>query len=805
MAVTVVTLNTSLVRGTTAKFNGNLTDMNGQAAIDCYFQYKITGAASWSDTSANKEELTAVGEFSYEISGLTENESYEVRAVAEWDDGGVQNAYGDTETFNAYWVREGSQEDFERGILDGLLVSDNIKLQGYLYKEGHENVTFSEQYLLGSTSYWQKHSDHIFIYTDHVSDGEVGVRMDGTIDLTDIYTIKIRWARLGTHSNQQVSMLGVDTTLEDITVDNHDSVAASIYSRGSTFSEKTDSVDVSALSGDHYLVIIGELSSGASGTCELYVYEVWAEDSSGAKLPFFSTGNRQMPHLITDTSADIAWTATTPIDTTLAIEAQVKSTTAITDEAVGTGDGVETVFTLDHWPANTPTITVNAVAETGFTLGDDRRTITFDTAPADGHAILASYTAVDDPQEDEPEIQELDLDNPAGGTFKLGDGTTWTADIAYDATAATIETALEGLYGAGNVVVAGTKTPYFDDFSAHTVDAAPPIVLGPELWDGQYDERWIDDWEMEFVDADHTRTTKKITVTPGRIYCFAGGNACRVAWVDDSDVWLEAADLDHTADPRYGIAPPLAAGVYYYYSNESGAPPDPSVKQVTSGYVPQWVDDGINYRIRASGSDQELWAELTTDHNLRRMLAWAEGATESVRLRGTLAANQLYPSDGPDNMSIAGLACRVSGARRQETGYVLALRRGGTSGTGGIQIVKYVASSFTGLSSVVSFALAVDTIYHLLFEADGTTLRGKVWADGDPEPAEWMVTTTDSSISAGACGLFYLNTESTSQVYRTGELKEDGGATYEMLSPFTINFDLSVGNSGLVADFTGLT
>jgi hypothetical protein len=64
MPVTVVTLDVSLVRGTTAKFNGELTDMNGQAAIDCYFQYKITGAGSWSDTSANKEELTAVGEFS---------------------------------------------------------------------------------------------------------------------------------------------------------------------------------------------------------------------------------------------------------------------------------------------------------------------------------------------------------------------------------------------------------------------------------------------------------------------------------------------------------------------------------------------------------------------------------------------------------------------------------------------------------------------------------------------------------------------------------------------------------------------
>ena len=164
-------------------------------------------------------------------------------------------------------------------------------------------------------------------------------------------------------------------------------------------------------------------------------------------------GTRQKPHKITNTDSEITWTATTPTDTTLAIEAQVQGTTAIADEAVGTGDGTTKVFYLDHWPADTPTITVNGVAETGFTLGNDRRTIIFDTAPADTHAILASYTAVDDPVDGAVETQILDLDSPAGGTFKLGDGTTWTADIAYDASAVTIETELEGLYGAGNVEV----------------------------------------------------------------------------------------------------------------------------------------------------------------------------------------------------------------------------------------------------------------------------------------------------------------------------------------------------------------
>ena len=264
------------------------------ATVNAHFEYKKVGDVSWSTTAT--EEVPTEEVFSADI--VTEaNESYEFRAVV---DTGADLYYGEIVTFNAVWIREGSQEDFERGILDGVEVIDD-KLQ-------------------------------------LVADGELGTR--------------------------------------------------------------------------------------------------------------------QKPYHIPEAKqGEISWEATTPAGTDVAIEAQVQGTTVITDEAVGTGDGTTKVFYLDHWPADTPTVTVNAVSETGFTLGDDRRTITFTTAPADTHAILASYTAVDDPVDDAVEIQTLDLDSPAGGTFKLGDGTSWTSDIAYDASAADIETALEGLYGTGKVEV----------------------------------------------------------------------------------------------------------------------------------------------------------------------------------------------------------------------------------------------------------------------------------------------------------------------------------------------------------------
>jgi hypothetical protein len=48
----------------------------------------------------------------------------------------------------------------------------------------------------------------------------------------------------------------------------------------------------------------------------------------------------------------------------------------------------------------------------------------------------------------------LSLGGATGGTFALSDGRTSTADLAYNANAATIQAALVSIYGAGNVTVA---------------------------------------------------------------------------------------------------------------------------------------------------------------------------------------------------------------------------------------------------------------------------------------------------------------------------------------------------------------
>jgi archaellin len=80
-------------------------------------------------------------------------------------------------------------------------------------------------------------------------------------------------------------------------------------------------------------------------------------------------------------------------DELMVVTVSIPSTggTDVADEAVGTGDGTTTSFTLDHAPDGGPmTVTVGGTATTEYTVSGT--TITFSTAPANSAAIVASYS-----------------------------------------------------------------------------------------------------------------------------------------------------------------------------------------------------------------------------------------------------------------------------------------------------------------------------------------------------------------------------------------------------------------------------
>ena len=72
----------------------------------------------------------------------------------------------------------------------------------------------------------------------------------------------------------------------------------------------------------------------------------------------------------------------------------------------------------------------------------------------------------------------------------------------------------------------------------------------------------------------------------------------------------------------------------------------------------------------------------------------------------------------------------------------------------GTQLVvqKKVSGTVTTLSTA-SFAATANTNYSIRFRVVGTTLYAKAWVTSGTEPSGWTITTTDSSLSSGQCGI----------------------------------------------------
>ncbi len=79
----------------------------------------------------------------------------------------------------------------------------------------------------------------------------------------------------------------------------------------------------------------------------------------------------------------------------------------------------------------------------------------------------------------------------------------------------------------------------------------------------------------------------------------------------------------------------------------------------------------------------------------------------------------------------------------------------------GFALLKTIAGTSTVLVSM-AFTASINTFYWVRFRGIGSTLLGKVWADGTSEPSTWTLTTSDTSItSAGNVGVCVNTVTST--------------------------------------------
>jgi hypothetical protein len=514
MAVAITTKYISKAGLTTATMVGQLTNIGGQASVDCYFQYRLSGAGSWNDTSTDAITISATeenfstdileSEFSYtwcqphivikqdcyiqaislycagvgdvtltlkdngyntidtvvvansslswvkftltnpikavagevlfahfafpsskhyrsqtdvysgaywgtvayagddgfdyhayavgltcipdqvfsnSITSLTQNETYEYRAVAEYDDGGTQYAYGDTEEFDSSFLVENGI-GFSEGVLSDTVVDNDCLSLKEDVSEKYDTAlvasvnsyTFTEPRLVAEQSFYLT---HVRFYIR--SSGEIVLTVRDTSDnvLDTVYNYKT------------VGDGWVEFELSDpIYYEEGEAFRLRCAFASNKLIRKTNYL----YSGSLWSITTNYISNGSTYT-----------ETPGLELigyKYNPTGYRQKPYALSGTWPDvvISWVATTPTDTSIAVQAQVQSTASVTGESVGTGDGTEDTFTLDYWPIGTVTMYVNGIEETDFSQdGNDPRIIVFDSPPGNTLSVTADYIKAPDP------------------------------------------------------------------------------------------------------------------------------------------------------------------------------------------------------------------------------------------------------------------------------------------------------------------------------------------------------------------------------------------------------------------------
>lgn len=124
----------------------------------------------------------------------------------------------------------------------------------------------------------------------------------------------------------------------------------------------------------------------------------------------------------------------------------------------------------------------------------------------------------------------------------------------------------------------------------------------------------------------------------------------------------------------------------------------------------------------------------------RRMVSVdAVSGLADVEVVARIKASAFSPSGG----SSPGLVLRGSGNAGSETGYTLSVGDGNR-----IILGKFVNGAYTAMA-YISATIPVGEWLWMRFRALRSRIQVKIWPDGTSEPAEWLRTVSDSSISAG--------------------------------------------------------
>lgn len=166
-----------------------------------------------------------------------------------------------------------------------------------------------------------------------------------------------------------------------------------------------------------------------------------------------------------------------------------------------------------------------------------------------------------------------------------------------------------------------------------------------------------------------------------------------------------------------------------------------------SDWTARWTTTGQTWAVREKAGDTGGKSlEHTRTTTARRLLSWDDIDGDANRADAEIFVRWRTSAAATDQI---WCVVRGSGAAATETAYYLH----NTSSTN-LRISKVVSGTITAIGNFTT-TINNNEWYSLRFRANGTALKGKIWAsEHESEPAAWSIEVTDSDIvAAGWVGL----------------------------------------------------
>lgn len=162
-----------------------------------------------------------------------------------------------------------------------------------------------------------------------------------------------------------------------------------------------------------------------------------------------------------------------------------------------------------------------------------------------------------------------------------------------------------------------------------------------------------------------------------------------------------------------------------------------------SDWTARWVTASNTWATRSKASTEGgKVLENTGTVDGRHLLSWDTVDADANRANAEVLARVRSSSTLVNQLR---LVVRGSGSAASEAGYMVEIP---SSTTGDMRVSKLVSGTQTNLGTAYTFTFVANTWYYVRFRANGTSLKARVWKDGEPEPTVWQIDITDSSVTA---------------------------------------------------------